>query len=220
MSTQSKPITAYGFCFFIATWIALSLACCTTTVRNHTFEQAIENFVQHHQPGDSIALFNGRNLSGWRAHGLGKWRVKDGVLSVTGGMGYLATACDEFTDIILTLEVRVGDGGNSGVFFRARHPGFGLRPWPRGYEAQIDNHDPKNPTGSLYDLAPAQTFAVKDNEWFTMEIHCIGDAQTIFINGEKIAASDQSLYHRGFIALQGHHPSCKVEFRNIVLTLP
>jgi hypothetical protein len=220
MNAKSKPIAAILFCFIMAGWIALSLACCTTPVHNHSFEQRIETFVQNPKPGASIELFNRKDLSGWRAHGVGRWRVKGGVLSVTGGLGYLATACDDFTDFRLSLDVRVGDGGNSGVFFRAKHPGFGLRPWPRGYEAQVDNHDKKNLTGSLYNLAPAQTRMTKDNEWFTMEVQCIGELQTIFINGEKVATDKNSLYHRGFIALQGHHPSSKVEFKNIVLTMP
>ncbi|MDP8243325.1 MAG: DUF1080 domain-containing protein [Candidatus Hinthialibacter antarcticus] len=219
MNAKRKLIVPVCFCIFMAGWIALSFTCCTTAVQNRDFEEAIEAFVKHAQPGSSIALFNGRDLSGWRAHGPGRWRVKDGVLSVTGGMGYLATAYDEFTDIIFSLDVRVSDGGNSGVFFRAQHPGFGLRPWPRGYEAQVDNNGAKNPTGSLYNITKADKVLTQDGEWFSMEVRCIDDQQTIFVNGELVAQTRDSSYHRGFIALQGHHPSCTVEFKNIDLTL-
>lgn len=217
---NANSFYGYLLCFAMAAWLALSLAFCTSPVRNLSFEQSLEDFVERAEPGSSIALFNGRDLSGWRSHGLGRWRVKDGVLSVTGGFGYLATTCESFRDFILTLDIRASDGANSGVFFRAQHPGFGLRPWPRGYEAQVDNYDPDNPTGSFYNITKAEIMSTQDGEWFSMEIRSVGEKITISINDEIVVDARDASYQRGFIALQGHHPSCTVEFRTITLTIP
>ncbi len=217
---KQAPQIGIGFCLVMTAWVVASVACCTSPVRNAAVEQSIEAFVQRAEPGSSIALFNGRDLTGWRAHGLGRWRVNNGVLSVTGGFGYLASACDTFTDFILSLDVRASDGANSGVFFRAKHPGFGLRPWPVGYEAQIDNNDSENPTGSLYKIQTANSIFTQDGEWLSMEVRCINNRFTILINDEIVVEQNDETFKRGFIAFQGHHPNCKVEYKNIELKIP
>lgn len=201
-------------------WVALAFVCCTTAVKNPHFEERLIKFMNEAEPGSTFKLFNGTNLSGWEAHGLGRWTIEDGVLTLRGGLGYLATRYDRFDDFILTLQARVSEGGNSGVHYRARHPGFSLRPWPVGFEAQIDPADPDNPTGSLYDRQQAVLEPPPANQWFSMRIECIGERHQIFINGERVVEAQDASFESGFIALQGHHPSCTVEFRDIVVRIP
>ena len=202
-------------------FLAVGLFTCTTfSHRNRLFEERLRTFAVEKKPGSEFLLFNGRDLSGWSVHGVGRWTVRDGVLTVRRGIGCLATRCDEFEDFVLRLQIRVGKKGNSGVFFRAHHPGWGLRPWPVGYEAQVDHHDPKNPTGSLYDRVTASPILSRDEEWFEMEISAIGSLICIKINGETVTETTDTTYKKGFIALQAHGPFSRVDFKDIRIRIP
>ncbi|NPU98460.1 MAG: DUF1080 domain-containing protein [Candidatus Omnitrophica bacterium] len=194
--------------------------CSTGTRRSREFEETIRSFAERREPDSEIALFNGQDLSGWVVHGWGKWTVEDGVMTVRRGIGYLATCYEAWEDFILTLDIRVSEKGNSGVFFRARHPGFGFRPWPQGYEAQVDNHDPRNYTGSLYGRVRVTTPPVADEEWFTMRIAALGPRIQIQVNGETVVNATDPVFAIGFIALQAHDPFSRVDFRDIRLRIP
>ncbi|MBN2328972.1 MAG: DUF1080 domain-containing protein [Candidatus Omnitrophica bacterium] len=195
-------------------------ACCMFARRDAAFEKAIQDFVDEGRPGSEAALFNGENLGGWEAHGFGAWSIEDGVLTVRRGMGYLSTRCNEFTDLILDVDVKVNRQGNSGIFFRAKHPGWGLRSQPVGYEAQVDHHDPKNPTGSLYNRATAHPVVSRDGEWFHMMISAIGEKIEIQVNGTIVVDAASGDYEKGFIALQAHDPFSVVSFKNLRVRIP
>ncbi len=215
---KSTIILSMGFvsCGFFLLFLA---TCTTTATENPAFEQKIEKFVEENKPGSELELFNGKDLSGWSVHGLGFWSVQDGILKISGGVGYLATLCNTFEDFILTLEVRTKKKANSGVFFRARHA-EGLRPWPIGYEAQIDNHDPENLTGSLYDRVKASHHKVEDSKWFTMKILAKGPSIEIQVNEKTVVETQEEEFKKGFIALQAHDFFSTVEFKSIRIALP
>ena len=91
----------------------------------------IINEIMYHPDSDRdedeyIELFNtgdeSVDLSGWSVHGLGRWTVRDGVLTVKNGMGYLSTQYERFDDFILTLKAQTSRKGNSGIFFRSKRP--------------------------------------------------------------------------------------------------
>ncbi len=81
-------------------------------------------------PSDALVLFDGTDLSKWRAAGGGpaKWIVKDGSLAAVPGGGAVFTR-DGFGDIQLHVEwaapaVPAGEGqhrGNSGVFLMGKY---------------------------------------------------------------------------------------------------
>lgn len=196
------------------------LSCCTITTQDRNYEVMIQNFVDNAIPGSEIELLNGDSLGGWSVHGIGSWSVDNGVLSIRRGLGYLATTCESFTNFELSLESRISSYGNSGIYFRADHPGFSIRPWPQGYEAQIDHHTEKNPTGSIYNIKKNSADIPNDNEWFTMKIIAINENIKVFVNGQLSAEVSDASYTSGFIALQAHDPWSVVEFRNIRLRFP
>jgi len=79
------------------------------------------------RPSDAIALFDGKDLSEWRAQkggGPAKWKVENGFFEVVKGTGGIVTT-RAFGDCQLHVEwmapsPAVGQGqdrGNSGVFF-------------------------------------------------------------------------------------------------------
>lgn len=211
----------WGIVFLAAALPLIGLkTCCTFPSRNEAAEKAIIDFVRAHSPGSKISLFNGRDLSGWAARGFGKWTIEDGVLTIRRGSGYLATRCEEFSDFILDADVRANPRGNSGIFFRAHNPPFGLRSQPVGYEAQVDRDDPRNPTGSLYKRARASRLLRRDNEWFHMRVSAIEQRIQIQLNGEIVVDATDADYRKGFIALQSHDPYSVISYKNIQLEIP
>ena len=83
--------------------------------------------------GESIKLFNGKDLTGWSAQPQNAdapadlWTVKDGVLKCQGKpVGYLRTDRDDFSNYVLSVEWRWPEkGGNNGVLVHASTPGAG-----------------------------------------------------------------------------------------------
>ncbi len=181
----------------------------------------------HGRAGGWIDLFNGRNLDGWRENrfaGEPRWEVRDGVLIGRGGQGYLAT-WEEFEDFELAAEVRIADSaggrGNSGIYFRAELHLDRKAEYPPGYEAQCDNGDPNNPTGSIYSLgvpgARAPRALARDGEWFTLRIRAEGNRLRTWVNGAPAAdcADVERRHRRGAILLQLHHRTSVTEFREV-----
>jgi hypothetical protein len=81
-------------------------------------------------PSDAVVLFDGRDLSHWKAAagGESKWLLKDGMMTVAPHSGNIATK-EEFGDVQLHLEwatpaevIGAGQGrGNSGVFLMGQY---------------------------------------------------------------------------------------------------
>src|SRR5262249_26030526 len=82
------------------------------------------------------ALFNGKDLTGWKIHGgkLASWGADKGVLFVKGGGGGWLMTDKEYGDFELRLEFKVPKGGNSGVALRSPLKGD---PAYTGMEIQI-----------------------------------------------------------------------------------
>ncbi|HIJ66105.1 MAG TPA: DUF1080 domain-containing protein, partial [Candidatus Hydrogenedentes bacterium] len=163
-------------------------------------------------------LFNGKDLTGWKEVGDASWQVLEGgILRVDGApmttRSELRTT-DEFGDFELRLSVRPHTRANSGVFFR----GTGRNPWPRTYEAQVDNHDPRQFTGAIWDQVPASERRATDNCWFHMRITAIGPHIQVAVNGKTVVDYVSTKHDKcpsGWISLQGHDPNSIVDFKDI-----
>ena len=178
--------------------------------------------------GEPIKLFNGKDLSGWKTFGSKDvgWKVVDGNLVNEAPQepgkhkSYANIRTEhEFEDFNLTLEFRVPEDGNSGVYLR------GI------YEVQVANsfgrrNDSHN-CGALYSrIMPSENVSKPPGEWQTFDITLVDRHLTVIHNGKKTIDnapvlgctggalwSDES--RPGPIYLQGDHTS--VEYRNIVL---
>ena len=79
-----------------------------------------------------ITLFDGKTLNGWeqvdvdsRYSEKSTWEVIDGALTGTGAPSMLVCTKGPFKNFRYRAEVRINDGGNSGLYFRAsRKPDF------------------------------------------------------------------------------------------------
>jgi len=175
-------------------------------------------------PGNSTSLFNGTDLTGWIEYGREKWYVEDGDLICESGpyreYGYLGTE-QTFKDFDLSLEFKQEANGNSGVFFRSTIEGVKITGW------QAEVAPPGYHTGGIYEsygrgwlIRPtaALDHVLKENEWNTMRIRCVGDEVTTWLNGIRmITLKDEKIGQaEGQIALQIHDGGgIKVRWRNI-----
>jgi hypothetical protein len=178
------------------------------------------------------ALFNGKDLSGWKefAGKKSKFTVTPkGELNVKNGPGDLQTE-GKWANFVLQLEcISNGKHLNSGVFFRCREGEY-----QNGYEAQIQNGykdgDRTKPvdfgTGAIYRRVPARMVIPNDREWFTMTVVADGKHLATWVNGIPVVdwTDDRPLsdnarkgccLNAGHISLQGHDPTTDLSFRNL-----
>jgi hypothetical protein len=170
--------------------------------------------------GESLALFNGKDLAGWKAdRAANGWVVRDGVLKNAKPGANLITE-RKFTDFKLHTEFRYPRGSNSGIYLRGR------------YEAQVEDNYGQDPEshkiGGIYGfLTPRVNAARKPDEWQTYDVTLIGRRVTIVLNGQEViedqeipgitgGALDSREGEPGPIMLQGDHGP--IDFRKISLT--
>lgn len=171
--------------------------------------------------GAPIALFNGKDLTGWKTEGgTSHWTVVKGVLTSTASGANLVTT-RTFGDFKLHVEFRYPKGGNSGVYLRGRH------------EVQIEDSPPRDfplpvDVGGVYGfLTPNEIAATGPGKWQTYDITLVGRRVTVVLNGRIVIANqiipgitggalDSDEGAPGPILLQGDH--LPIEYRNIRLT--
>jgi hypothetical protein len=185
-------------------------------------------------PQGFTALFNGKDLTGWKATGkMDVWGAENGVLFVTGGNGGWLMTEKEYTDFELRLEFKMPKMGNSGVALRALNDKSD--PAYTGMEIQLLDDDgwkaqklrPEQQTGSIYDVVAASKIVTRPaGEWNQMRIVAKGRQVTIELNGEKLVDANLDNYtekhakrHPGLLRKSGHlglqSYNFRVEFKNI-----
>ena len=134
--------------------------------------------------GKPINLFNGKDLTGWKAAGKNQWIVKDGILT-SSQSGANLISDQKFKDFKLLAEFRYQKGSNSGLYLRGR------------YEVQIED-SPKDahPASVLFSgvygfLTPSEIAALGPNQWQTYEITLTGRMVTIVVNGKTVISNQE-----------------------------
>jgi acyl-CoA synthetase (AMP-forming)/AMP-acid ligase II len=180
------------------------------------------------------ALFNGTDLTGWKATGnKSVWGVDKGSIYVEkGGGGFLLTE-KEYGDYELRFEYKLSKGANSGVALRTPPKGD---PAYVGMEIQLIDDEgwpgklaDYQHTGSIYDVVPSSKTNNKPiGEWNAMTITCKGPKVTIVVNGETVVDANlndhkekKSGTHPGILRDKGHlgfqSYNTRVEFRNVFI---
>jgi Domain of Unknown Function (DUF1080) len=185
-------------------------------------------------PAGFKALFNGKDLTGWKATGkMDVWGADAArnVLFVQGGGGGWLMTEEEYGDFELRLEYKMPKMGNSGVGLRSPLVGD---PAYAGMEIQLlDDANwkglrPAQHTGSIYDVvAAAEVNSKPFGEWNTMRIVAKGRNILVEHNGKKLVYADLGEQkehfkrHPGLTRAQGHiglqSYNFRVEFKNIYL---
>lgn len=181
--------------------------------------------------GAPIELFNGRDLSGWKAKESdrpNRWSAERGVLvnrptpRVPGKPRERSANLQtvrEFEDFKLTLDVNVPEDSNSGVYLR------GI------YEVQIHDSygDPvdAHSMGAIYSrITPSVPAEKPAGEWQTLAMTLVDRHVTVVLNGRTIidnqplegctgGAMWSDEFRPGPIFLQGDHGP--ISYRNVVL---
>ena len=172
----------------------------------------------------------------------GTWTWRDGVIDCQPGeheYGWLRAPI-ELGDFILSVEWKVPEHGNSGIFLRARPVPWTIPPseqgglkvatlgldWPSrsGLELQAQDdhgHADKYSSGSLYrHAAPESNPTLPAGEWNHYTVRCRGSRVEVWSNGQEILDTRidtlPTLRHpplRGYFGFQNH--GSPAEFRNI-----
>jgi hypothetical protein len=180
-------------------------------------------------------LFDGKILDtfrGWKSEAMPEgWHVVDGALVKQGNVDDLVTR-RQFANFELELEWKIGNAGNSGIFYR------GTREYDQIYwsapEYQLlddanaaDGRSRLTAAGAAYGIYPAPAGVVKPfGEWNLSRLIVNGAHVEHWLNGQKIVAYDlrspewlakvaaskfakypnYGLAGTGLIGIQGDHP--------------
>ncbi|HEX3314073.1 MAG TPA: DUF1080 domain-containing protein, partial [Gemmataceae bacterium] len=159
-------------------------------------------------PAGWIAIFNGKDLSGWTPTGNPKvWGVEKGVLYVAGGGGGWLMTDKEYKNFEIKLDYKPTKHANSGVALRSPLPkdmkkGQGWDPAYAGMEIQlIDDEgwpgmlEKWQHTGSIYNVVPAAKVNPRPiGEWNTIHITAKGPKIKIVHNDETLVDADLTDY--------------------------
>lgn len=156
---------------------------------------------------------------GWVQAGPGKFTVRDGVATSSGGMGLWYYSRRPFKNFILKVEFRQAKpSADSGVFVRfPRVEGDPWIPVREGYEVQIAGDGiSKQGTGAIYDFqAPTEVPLKPAGEWNEYEIACLGQNYYVRLNGRRITTFVGGRSEIGMVGLQNHGDESIVQFRNV-----
>jgi hypothetical protein len=193
----------------------------------------------------AIALFNGKDLSGWtifirhndnsdpKADPKGIFKVEDGVIHISGEEFGCLTTEKEFENYRVTVEFKWGEKKwpprekavrDSGILMHCVGP---EKVWMKSIECQIQEHDCgdfHNVGGTTIEVdgklqkgrVIKKTDAEKPTgEWNTIEVICDGDKITNIVNGVVVNEATRASLTKGRILLQSE--GAEVYYRKVEL---
>jgi hypothetical protein len=184
-----------------------------------------------------VSLFNGKDLTGWKASmNPDSFKVENGavVANAAGQASHLfydgPVGNHSFQNFDLRLDVLARYRSNGGVYVMTE---FQPQGFPgKGFEIQVNNsHSDRIRTGSLYHVVDLSNVPGKDDEWIPMEIKGEANTITISLKGQEVVrwtqpADWQSNYDTasrkigpGTIAFQSHDTYSVTAYSNIRLKL-
>jgi hypothetical protein len=187
-----------------------------------------------------IFLFNGKDLSGWRANAYpDSWSVVNGSIRAhatqeSSHLFYVGNQPDgfvKFKNFELELLARSEPNANSGVFFHTDcSVSNAKKHLAKGYEVQLNaTLKEKRKTGSLYAVVDLDKSPVDESQWFKVRIAVQNQRITVQLNGktvvdytepQNVQRSPERAGRRlnpegGAIALQGHDPKSVFYFKDL-----
>jgi hypothetical protein len=163
------------------------------------------------------SIFNGKDLTGWHVMDNGRFSVKDGVIFLDKGGGWLRSD-KQYKDFELRLEFRfLEKGANSGIFVRANDD----KGPNKAYQVQTMDGDS---IGDIYTRDLAKPTVKRDTdlvkkvfkptgEWQSYAITVKGGHVDVKLNGELITVADGLADQPGYIGPQGE--GGRLEFRRL-----
>jgi len=152
-------------------------------------------------------LFDGMSFEHWKGYATknvhSSWKLEDSAMVFyppedrKENVIYDIVTKDSYVNFVLSLEWKISEGGNSGIFWGVKEGGRFDRPYQTGPEIQVlDNEkhpDAKNGTthqaGSLYDMiAPSEDVTKPVGEWnsYVISIDHKSNKGSVVLNGKEI----------------------------------
>jgi len=169
-----------------------------------------------------VSIFNGNDLTGWKASENGKFTVENGELVVRGKRAHLFSD-KKYKNFDVKMQIMTKPGSNSGFYFHTKYE----ETWPTtGHEAQVNcTHGDPVKNGSIYNVVKVLEANAKDDEWYDYEVMVDGRNIKTFVNGKLVVFYTEpegvvpgrrlNLEEGGSFAIQAHDPKSEVHYRNI-----
>lgn len=171
----------------LAAMIMIVVSCKNDKKKEQTTDQEVqaEEVMSPENTSEWVSLFDGKTLNGWHGYlensAPTNWSVQDGALMFnppaerTDKKSLDIVTDKQYTNFVLSLEWKISEGGNSGIFWGVKEDEKFGAPYATGPEIQVlDNErhpDAKvggktHQAGALYDMvAPSQDVANPAGEW-------------------------------------------------------
>jgi hypothetical protein len=173
---------------FLTAFAFLTLSACKEQPDKQKGEISMEDRSTPQPQEEWVVLFDGTTMDAWRGFKMegvpDTWKIEDGAMvfyppeKPTTENHNLVTKQD-FGNFVLSLEWKISEGGNSGIFWGVQEDPWLNEPYQTGPEIQVlDNErhpDARAGTthqaGALYDMvAPSKSVARPAGEWNLCEI--------------------------------------------------
>ena len=140
-------------------------------------------------------LFDGTNMNSWRGYKEANvpsgWKVVDGTIAKEKPVEDIVSK-EEFGDFDLQIEWKIGEAGNSGIFYRGSEEADKIYWTAPEYQLLDDARHPDGKSrltsaGSDYALYPSPAGVVKPaDEWNSSRIVARGPHVEHWLNGRKV----------------------------------
>ena len=168
----------------VLVFMLLMVVSCKKSIKSTKNEIGIKEVLESKKKNDSlewITLFDGTSFDQWRGYGMdtvpGEWSIDEGIMMFKPGKvgGKNIITKKKFTNFVLSLEWKISEGGNSGIFWGVFEDKKFKEAYETGPEIQVlDNA--KHPdsfvargthrAGSLYDMIACPDKYIKPSgEW-------------------------------------------------------
>lgn len=188
--------------------------------------------------GETVTLFNGKNLDGWTFDVIDPevkpeqiWSVADGILVCKGRPPGVIRTEREFENYEITVEWRWpagGKPGNGGLLVHCSTPRERFI-WPKSLEVQLAHEN----AGDFWMIGEKVTvpgatpqdrrWVKRQNsvekpvgEWNTMRVRCEGNRIRVWVNGVLMNEGTDITTGKGAICLQSE--GAEIHFRKVELT--
>jgi len=229
--------------------IAVSFFSCKKE-KEQTSEVAKEGTkVEVKQDNEWVMLFDGTSMDNWRGYGVDtmhpEWTIEGDAMAFTPGKegGKNIISKETYTNFMLSLEWKISEKGNSGIFWSVHEDEKFKEAYETGPEIQVldNNGHPDrayetHTAGSLYDMIACPTDIINpagEWNWVVLEVNHDTNLGKVRMNGKEVMTFpvhgeewDKMVenskfkgwegfgkYRTGHIGLQDH--SDKVWYKNI-----
>jgi hypothetical protein len=210
--------------------------------QNKTKKDSQTKLVETTQTPEWTYLFNGTNTDGWRGYNSeslpSSWVVENGTLKSmgTGGDigGDIVYGLQEFENFELSLEWKISEGGNSGIFYHVQEGEKYSSPYQNapefqliddiGFSQPLEDWQSLGADYAMYPANPSQKIVKEAGQWNSARILFTPQKTEYWLNGNKVVSfvpwssdwetrkntgkwkdyPDYGAFKKGLIGLQDH----------------